>query len=55
MSIQFISVVTYVKYSSFLMDFQKQHFYNALISCSALYYSAEIEAFLKGSTGINNS
>lgn len=35
------------------MDFQEQHFYNALISHSALYYSADTEAFLKGSTGIN--
>jgi len=53
MSIQFISIVTYVKYSSLLMDFHGQRFYNAVISCGALYYSAEIEAFLKGSTGIN--
>lgn len=53
MSIQVISAVTYVKYVLFLMDFHKQHFQKALISRSALYYSAQKEAFLKGSTGIN--
>lgn len=35
------------------MDFYEQHFCNALISRNALYYSAETEAFLKGSNGIN--
>lgn len=35
------------------MNFHRQHFYNALISHSAFYYSAQKEAFLKGSTGIN--
>lgn len=53
MSIQVISAVTYVKYALCLMNFHKQHFYNASISCSALYYSAQKEAFLKGSTRIN--
>lgn len=53
MSIQVISAVTYVKYILLLMNFHKQHFCNASISCSALCYSAQKEAFLKGSTGIN--